>query len=225
MQAVYAEESVGKMGFFARMHSGYQVSSHCLPVANADVADVGEAFDNRDIYTMGAWTLHTLRNFIGDEAFWAGTRRLIYDTAEPWSLPYPIQSRFRTTEDFIHIMSDEAGQDVSWLVETYLRETGMPKLIASRADGRLVLEWSVPGGRPFPMPVTVNVDGEDTVVEMASEGGSLAVHDTARILIDPDSEILRDLGIIGDCAEQTTSKIKHNIERFTRMAKEYGWRR
>lgn len=225
MAAVYAEETVGKMGYFARMHGGYQVTSHCMPVANADVADVGEAFDNRDIYTKGAWTLHTLRNFIGEEAFWAGTRRLIYDTAEPWSLPYPIQSRFRTTEDFIRIMSDEAGQDVTWLVETYLRETGMPKLKTSRADGRLVLEWSVPGGRPFPMPVTVNVDGEDNVVEMSSEGGSLAVHDAARVLIDPDSEILRDLGIIGDCAEQTTSKINRNIERFTKMAKDYGWRR
>ena len=75
------------------------------------------------------------------------------------------------------------------------------------------------------MPVTVKVDGEDTVVEMSSEGGSLAVDDGARVLIDPDSEILRDLGIIGDCAEQTTNKINRNIERFTRMSKEYGWRR
>jgi aminopeptidase N len=225
MQAVYAEETVGKMGYFARMHGGYQVTSHCMPVANADVDDVGEAFDNRDIYTKGAWTLHTLRNFIGEEAFWAGTRRLIYGIAEPWSLAYPIQSRFRTTEEFIRIMSEEAGQDVAWLVETYLRETGMPKLITSRGNGRLVLEWSVPGGRPFPMPVTVNVDGEDIVVEMSAEGGSLAVHDSARLLIDPDSETLRDLGTIGDCAEQTTSKINRNIERFTRMAKDYGWRR
>ena len=44
-------------------------------------------------------------------------------------------------------------------------------------------------------------------------------------VIDPDSETLRDLGTIGDCAEQTTSKINRNIERFTRMAKDYGWRR
>jgi len=225
MQSVYAEETVGKMGYFDRMYGAYENNEHCLPVVNPEVADVGEAFDNRDIYTKGAWMLHTLRNYIGEDAFWAGTRRLIYDTAEPWSLSYPITSRYRTTEDFIRIMSEEAGQDVAWLVETYLRETGMPKLNTSRANRQLVLEWSVPGGRPFPMPVTVSVDGVETVVEISSEGGTLAVHDAARLIIDPDSKILRDLGIIGDCSEQTKTQINNNIERFTRMAKEYGWRR
>ena len=225
MSSVYAEETVGKMGYFDRMYGAYENNEHCLPVVNPEVADVGEAFDNRDIYTKGAWMLHTLRNYIGEDAFWAGTRRLIYDTAEPWSLSYPITSRYRTTEDFIRIMSEEAGQDVAWLVETYLRETGMPKLNTSRANRQLVLEWSVPGGRPFPMPVTVSVDGVETVVEISSEGGTLAVHDAARLIIDPDSKILRDLGIIGDCSEQTKTQINNNIERFTRMAKEYGWRR
>lgn len=225
MQSVYAEETVGRLGYFDRMYSAYTSTGHCLPVANSAVGDIGEAFENRDIYYKGAWMLHTLRNYIGEDAFWAGTRRLIYDTAEPWSLAYPIKSRFRTTEDFVRIMSEEAGQDVAWLVETYLRETGMPKLNTSRANGQLVLEWSVPGGRPFPMPVTISVDGELTVVDISSEGGTLPVHDTARLIIDPDSKILRDLGIIGDCAEQTETKINNNIERFTEMAKEYGWRR
>jgi len=225
MQSVYAEETVGRMGYFDRMYGAYQSSGHCLPVVNPDVGDVGEAFENRDIYTKGAWMLHTLRYFIGDDAFWAGTRRLIYDTAEPWSLVYPIKSRYRTTEDFIRIMSEEAGQNVAWLVETYLREKGMPVLETTRANGQLFLEWSVPGGRPFPMPVDVSVDGEVTVVEIFGEATSLAVHDAARLVIDPESKILRDLGIIGDCAEQTETKINKNIERFTRMAKEYGWSR
>jgi len=225
LQSVYAEETIGKMGYFDRMYGAYEYNNHCLPVVNPDVVDVSEAFDNRDIYTKGAWMLHTLRNYIGEDAFWAGTRRLIYDTVEPWSLTYPIKSRYRTTEDFIRIMSEEAGQDVAWLVETYLREAGMPKLNTSRANGQLVLEWSVPGDRPFPMPVSVSVDGEITVVEVSTEAGTLAVHDAARVIIDPDSKILRDLPIIGDCSEQTESQVDRNIERFTRMAKEYGWRR
>ena len=226
MQSVYAEETVGKMGYFDRMYGAYEGNEHCLPVVNPDVGDVGEAFDNRDIYTKGAWTLHTLRNYIGEDAFWAGTRRLIFDTAEPWSLSYPVESRYRSTEDFIRIMSEEAGEDVAWMVETYLREAGMPELITSRSGGRLNLEWKVPGNRPFPMPVTVSVDGVETVVEVSSEaGGSLQVHESARILIDPDSKILRSLPIIGDCSEQTDAQIEHNIERFTRMSKEYRWSR
>lgn len=225
LQSVYAEETIGMLGYFDRMYDAYEYNNHCLPVVNPDVVDVSEALDNRDIYTKGAWMLHTLRNYIGEDAFWAGTRRLIYDTAEPWSLTYPIKSRYRTTEDFIRIMAEESGQDVAWLIETYLRETGMPKLNTSRANGQLVLEWSVPGGRSFPMPVSVSIDGEITVVEVSSEAGTLAVHDAARVIIDPDSKILRDLAIIGDCSEQTDSQVNRNIERFTRMAKDYGWRR
>lgn len=73
MQSVYAEETVGKLRYFDRMYGAYETTSHCLPVVNPEVGDVGEAFDNRDIYTKGAWILHTLRNLIGEDAFWAGT--------------------------------------------------------------------------------------------------------------------------------------------------------
>ena len=97
----------------ARVESAnaYVANEHCDPVVNAAAEDVGEAFDNRDIYTKGAWMLHTLRNYMGEDAFWAGTRRLIYDTAEPWDLPYPIPFRYRSTDEFIEIMSEEAGED------------------------------------------------------------------------------------------------------------------
>ncbi|WOJ97062.1 M1 family metallopeptidase [Congregibacter brevis] len=225
MQAVYSEETVGAMGYFDHMYGAYTNNEHCLPVANPEVEDAGEAFDNRDIYTKGSWMLHSLRRHIGEEAFWAGTRRLIYDTAEPWDLSYPIQSRYRSTEDFIDIMSDEAGEDVSWLVQTYLREAGMPELVTSRDNGQLSLSWNVPGDRDFPMPIDVSIDGEITVVDMSSGPQSLSLPDNARVIVDPESKILRTLPIIGDCSEQTEQQILDNIERFTRMAKDYGWQR
>src|SRR3546814_6887972 len=36
-----------------------------------------------DIYTKGAWTLHTLRNLIGDKAFFDAVRLLVYDRTDP----------------------------------------------------------------------------------------------------------------------------------------------
>jgi len=169
--------------------------------------------------------LHSLRRYIGEDAFWAGTRRLIYDTAEPWSLNYPIQSRYRSTEDFIAIMSDEANEDIAWIVETYLREAGMPELVTEQTDDALTLSWKVPGDRPFPMPVEVNVDGELITVDLASGAQSVSVDKNARVIIDPDSKILRSLPIIGDCSEQTDEQIQANIKRFTQMANDYGWQR
>lgn len=225
MQAAYAEELAGEMGYMDRMFGAYVGNENCLPIANAAVGDVGEAFDNRDIYTKGAWMLHTLRRHIGETAFWNGTRRLLYDTANPWALSYPIEPRYRSTTDFIRIMSEEADEDISWLVEPYLYEADLPALKTSHSDGVLHLEWSTPGERVFPMPVEVSVDGAVSVVEMREGVGSIAVADGARIVIDPRSAILRALPIIGDCSEQTDAQIAHNIERWTRMAKEYGWRR
>lgn len=225
MQAVYAEETVGAMGYMHHMFGAYTSNEHCLPVANPEVLDAGEAFDNRDIYTKGSWMLHSLRRYIGEEAFWNGTRRLLYDTTEPWSLPYPIQSRYRTTEDFIRIMSEESGEDVAWIVEAYLREAGMPELITTRDNGKLTLEWSVPGDRHFPMPVEVNINGVVTTADLSAGPSSLDLPAGARVLIDPESKILRALPIIGSCEEQTDEQIQHNIDRFTRMAKDYGWQR
>lgn len=225
MQAVYAEEITGAMGYFDRMYGAYTDNEHCLPVVNPAVEDVGEAFDNRDIYTKGSWMLHTLRNYIGEKAFWAGTRRLVYGTSEPWSLSYPILPRYRTTEDFIRIMGEEAGEDVAWLVETYLYEAGMPELQTQRSADRLELVWKVPGERTFPMPVTVSVNGKDQRVAVSDVPTGIPVPAGARVIVDPRSEILRALPIIGDCSEQTDAQIQYNLDRFTRMAREYGWQR
>lgn len=225
MQAVYAEETVGMIGYFDSMYGAYTSNHHCLPVANPEAGDIGAAFANRDIYTKGSWMLHTLRRYIGEEAFWAGTRRVIYDTAEPWTLSYPIQFRYRSTNDFIRIMSEEAGEDVAWLVDTYLREAGMPELVTERDATQLTLEWSVPGDRNFPMPVEVSVDGTLSTLDMSDGTASITVAKGARLIIDPQSKILRSLPIIGDCSEQADAQIQKRIDRYTRMAKEYGWQR
>lgn len=225
MQPVYAQEITGAIGYFDRMFDAYMANSHCLPVVNPAVGDVGEAFANRDIYTKGAWMLHSLRQVIGDEAFWAGTRKLIYDTTEPWSMPYPISARYRTTEEFIAIMSEVSGRDVAWLVEAYLYEAAMPVLDTRREHGALTLTWQVPNGRPFPMPVTVSVAGRRHVVDMSQGRASVVAPETAWVVVVPDSQFLRALPIIGDCAAQTNARVNFNLERYTRMAKEYGWTR
>lgn len=225
MQAVYAEEIVGKMAYFDILYDAYRGNEHCNPVVNPDVADAGEAFDNRDIYTKGSWLLHTLRAYVGEEAFWSGTRRLIFDTTHPWSLPYPIESRYRSTEDFVRIMSEEADEDISWLVDTYLREVGMPTLQHSRDAQGLTLQWLAPGDREFPLPVEVSIDGRIEKVAVSRSPARLAVSPEARVVLDPDNKTLRALPVIGDCETQTDAQVQDNIDRFTRMAAEYGWQR
>lgn len=222
MQAVYAEETVGRMGYHHQLYNALSNNENCAPVADPHVRDVGEAFDNRDIYTKGTGMLHTLREYIGEAAFWRGTRRLVFGSADTASLSYPIRARYRSTEDFIRIMSEEAGEDLAWLVNRYLREASLPALVVERRDGMLSLRW-VTGDRPFPMPVEVLVDGKRTRLEPGNATATLAVAPHARVIIDPQSRILRAMPVVGDCAEQTEAQIEYNIERFTRMARDFGW--
>src|SRR3546814_19953168 len=52
-----------------------------------------------DIYTKGAWTLHTLRNLIGDKAFFDAVRLLVYDRTDP--KPGNYQQTSRAKPDFV----------------------------------------------------------------------------------------------------------------------------
>ena len=101
----------------------------------------------------------------------------------------------------------------------------MPELKQKREDGRLTLSWEVPGGRPFPMPVEVSVNGVVSEVRITSDSGSIRAPAMARVIVDPDSKIMRALPIIGDCEEQSDMHVDRRIERYTRMAGEYGWTR
>jgi aminopeptidase N len=205
MQPAYSLDRFGEAAYLHTMYDRYLSLQNCTPVVQDGDPTSAEAFTS-DIYAKGAWTLHTLRWLVGDEAFWRATRRLVYDTAEPWALPYPIPPIYRSTDDFVRITSEEAGRDLAWLFDVYLRERDLPRLTTERDDTTLTLRWEVPGERPFPMPVPVEVDGAITVVPMPSGAGSLAVPAGAHVIVDPRMSVLRRLPIIGTCEEATAER-------------------
>jgi len=225
MQAVYAEETVGALGYYDHLYNAYTSNANCAAVVDASVADVGEAFDNRDIYTKGAWLLHTVRRYVGEDAFWRGTRRLLYGSAEPWDLAYPLKTRYRSTDDFIRILSEEAGEDLRWLVEGILYEADMPVLDVLRDGDELQLQWRLARDGAFPLPVTVAIDGARRRVAMGEQPARIAVPADARLVVDPDSDLFRAMPIVGDCEEQLETRVGSRIERYSKMARDYGWRR
>src|SRR5690606_15733441 len=58
-----------------------------------------ESGPGNDIYYKGSLLLHTLRNLIGDEAFFQATRVLVYGRPDP--RPGNFAPRYATTQDFI----------------------------------------------------------------------------------------------------------------------------
>ncbi len=142
-----------------------------------------------DIYYKGSTLLHTLRMLIGDEAFFRATRELVYGTTDP--RPGNFEPRYGTTGDFIEAVNAATGRDYGWFFDVYVYSAALPELVATRDATGLSLQWKAPGGKPFPMPVQVRVDGRDVDLPMGDGRGRVEMAPHALYTIDPHSRVLR----------------------------------
>lgn len=177
-------------------------------VALAPEAEVSSTFYNdekagwgADIYYKGAWILHTLREYIGDEAFFAATRRLTYGRVDP--APGNFAPLERSTDDFRRIVEDVTGKDMGWFFDAYFRTAALPRLSSEREGKRLNLAWHTDAAEPFVLPVEVRVGDRVVTVEMAGGTGSVEVPaEDAHVVLDPRARILRHDPAIAAWREQ-----------------------
>ena len=151
----------------------------------------GETGPGNDIYYKGSLLLHTLRQLVGDEAFFRATRELVYGRPDP--APGNFAPRYAGTRDFIEAVNRATGGDYGWFFDAYVYSAALPELVATRDAGGLALQWKAPGGKPFPMPVEVRVDGRDTTLPMADGRGRIELPAHGTYTIDPHSKLLRKL--------------------------------
>lgn len=153
-----------------------------------------ESGPGNDIYYKGSLLLHTLRNLIGDEAFFQATRVLVYGRPDP--RPGNFAPRYATTQDFIDAVNAATGRDYGWFFDVYAYSAELPELVATRDATGLALRWKAPGGKPFPMPVEVRVgspgaDARVVTVPMADGSGHVDMAPDALYTLDPQSKVLR----------------------------------
>ena len=157
------------------------------PMTEEQVA--GPQGAGNDIYYKGSLMLHTLRNLIGDDAFYAATRRLVYGRTDPQ--PGNFSPRYASTRDFIDAVNAETGRDYGWLFDVYLYSAKLPELVVERDATGLALRWETEDDKPFPMPLQVRVDGRDIEVPMTGGRGHVELPAHALYTIDPHSRVLR----------------------------------
>jgi aminopeptidase N len=144
-----------------------------------------------DIYYKGAWILHTLREHIGDEAFFTATRRLTYGRDDP--APGNFAPLIRSTDDFRGIVEEVTGEDLGWFFDAYFRTAALPELVATRDGATLRLAWQTGAAEPFTLPVEANVNGKLVTVAMDGGTGSLQLPSPdAHFVLDPNARILRE---------------------------------
>jgi aminopeptidase N len=195
MQPVTLAWLDGRMVYDAAMFKQRQTIANKYPIVSGRHQTEEQVYDAKtgpgnDIYVKGSWVLHTLRNLIGDDAFWTSIRREVYGRPDP--KPGNFQPRFGSTNEFEAIVSQEAHRNLKWFFDVYLRQAHLPRLVTTRQGQTLSLQWTTPHGLPFPMPVEVQVDGQRQVVPMANGRGSVTLPNAnSLVTVDPDNKILR----------------------------------
>lgn len=194
MQPLYAEWRGGRMAYMARMFQLRAGLRNCVALVSGQTRTTeqmegAKTGPGSDVYGKAAWMLHTLRDLIGDKAFFTATRRIVYGRPDP--APGNFRPRFGSSDEFVRIVNEEAGRDHGWFFDVYLRQAQLPHLLAEQRDGRLFLRWKVPANLPFPMPVEVKVGDKVERLAMRGGRGSIAVPQGAHVVLDPDGKLLR----------------------------------
>ncbi|MDX1429741.1 MAG: M1 family metallopeptidase, partial [Rhodothermales bacterium] len=159
-QALYAEDLGGEEAYHAYMDANRGMIANRLAVAPEEISSVNEMFERpHDIYTKGAWILHTLRYLIGRDALMQSLRTMAYPNREEESEP-GCRCRFASTDDFIGVAEEISGRELDWFFDVYVRQPALPELVVDRTDAGVELSWKAPDGLPFMMPIDMVVDGE-----------------------------------------------------------------
>jgi aminopeptidase N len=195
MQPLYGRWREGEARYAAMMAIQRDTIQNKVPIVRDRLLSGDDVYEEEnggpagDIYVKGSWMLHTLRNLIGDRAFFDATRWLVYGRPDP--RPGNFQPRFGSLREFQAHVRQVTGKDHAWFFDVYLRQAALPELVETRSPGRLALRWKTPANLPFPMPVDVQVGDRIERVAMPDGTGSLAVPEGAHIVADPFARILR----------------------------------
>jgi aminopeptidase N len=193
MQALYAERIGGPELYHAYLAAQRNGIANLGPLAPRESRTAGQIYfdSGSDIYSKGAWFLHTLRWVIGDEDFFGTLRRMAYPDPLLERVTDGNHTRFATTDDYLRVVEGISGMDLDWLFEIYLRQPTLPRLTSERSAASIHLSWEVPAGLDFPMPLEVDIDGERRRVVIDSSGLEIEVPANAEVTLDPDGWILR----------------------------------
>ncbi|MEJ7616198.1 MAG: M1 family metallopeptidase [Pyrinomonadaceae bacterium] len=199
MDALYAGELRGEAGYRQYMAGMRKGIRNQQPVAPREARTAMQIYmaapdylaSDGDIYSKGAWTLHTLRYLIGDEAFFVALRRMAYPNAELERVTNGRQCRFATTDDFRRTAEEASGMKLDWFFDIYLRQPQLPRLIVTKQPDELTLAWETPGDISFPMPIEIKVGDRVQKIEMHGGAGRVSIAAGAQIVIDPHERILK----------------------------------
>jgi aminopeptidase N len=200
MQPLFSQYLNGDMDYFSWLHRLRLMVHNRHPIVSGSSKTEEQVYDEKagpgqDIYNKGALMLHSLRELIGDKDFFDSIRRLVYGRPDP--KPGNFSPLYATTGDYVAIVDEVTGRDLHWFFDVYLRDAALPRLDQQRDGNTLRLHWVTEHGKPFPMPIEVQVGDTVHTLPMSDGSGQLAVPAGSLLIVDPRSKVLREMPHIG----------------------------
>ncbi|MGB4845946.1 MAG: M1 family metallopeptidase [Ferruginibacter sp.] len=158
-----------------------------MSIANKKPLVQGEEINSADtytgdVYTKGAFFMHSLRYVIGDAVFFPTLKKLATDSIYTYY-------NFVTTDDVEKLFSKESGKDLKPFFDFYLRTTQKLDIVVKQTGFH---KYSVQiKNIPMPLPVDVLADGITTQQMISSKG--IQVSSSVPPLIDAKGYYLKTI--------------------------------
>lgn len=196
MQPLFGQYLYGDMPYFSMLHTERLALANRRPIVSGHSRTEDAVYDDAtgpglDIYYKSSLMLHTLRGLIGDRAFFASIRQLVYGRTDP--KPGNFQPRYASTADYIGIVDRVSGRDLHWFFDVYLYDAALPRLQTTRHGDTLLLQWITGHGEPFPMPLEVQVGNTLRTLPMTHGQGRVHAPPGTLVIVDPRSKLLREM--------------------------------
>jgi len=127
-----------------------------------------------DIYSKGAYFMHSLRYSLGDSIFF----KTLYQFANDSNYTY---NNLVETNDLLKLVNSNSGKDYSPFFNLFLKTTDLPDV---QIDSLGNNKWNVTiPNINFELPMGIDVDGEIVKSILSSE--SITIEASSRIKVDP----------------------------------------
>ncbi|HVS90972.1 MAG TPA: M1 family aminopeptidase, partial [Mucilaginibacter sp.] len=172
--ALYTREFAGEEAYnkiFQRSIFGIE---NKLPIVQHPDMDEEAAYIN-DIYSKGAFFMHTLRYVMGDSVFFPALKKFV-------TSPQYTYDNLVNTDDVEQFFTKEAGRDLKPLFDLYLRTTNKLDVHVKTLPGNKYLVQLQNINIPLPLDITAN--GATKRIMIGSEG--VRVDSKTLPVIDPE---------------------------------------
>lgn len=177
--ALAREELGGKRAYLDYMWQLGHSSQNKIPIVQGDTVDSKQAYHG-DIYSKGAFFMHTLRYVMGDEKFFPALKAFATDTRYTYD-------NMVSTKDLMMHFNKAAGTDLSPLFRLYLYTTDKLQLqVSELAAGTYQIRVL-----DLDMPVPLDVQTSEGRQRIMVSSRATVVSSKAMPVLDPDGYYLK----------------------------------